>query len=147
MPFSGETQIKFSGAYPLPWWGLQASAAVQNLSGRPISATYAATSAQILPSLHRNLAACGVQVVCTQSVTINLIEPNTMFEDRYTLADVRLSKNIVVARWRIQPRLDVYNLFNSSAVNSLITRYGGTWLQPQEVFGARMAKFGVQIDF
>jgi hypothetical protein len=33
--------------------------------------------------------------------------------------------------WRIQPRLDVYNLFNSSDVNSLITRYGSTWLSPK----------------
>ena len=53
----------------------------------------------------------------------------------------------LIARWFIQPRLDVDNLFNSSDVNSLITRYGGTWLQPQEVFGARMVKFCAQIDF
>jgi hypothetical protein len=85
--------------------------------------------------------------VCNQTATISIIEPNTVFEDRYTLADVRLSKNIAVARWRVQPQLDVYNLFNSSAVNSLITRYGRTWLQPQEVFGARMVKVGAQIDF
>jgi hypothetical protein len=45
------------------------------------------------------------------------------------------------------PRLDVYNLLNSDAVNSMITRYGQTWLRPQEVFGARMVKLGVQVDF
>ena len=37
-PFKGDTQVKFSGAYPLPW-GFQASGAIQNLSGRPIAAT------------------------------------------------------------------------------------------------------------
>ena len=57
LPFSGELQIKVSGAYPLPWWGLQLSGVLQNLSGRPIAATYVATNAQIAPSLGRNLAA------------------------------------------------------------------------------------------
>jgi hypothetical protein len=80
-------------------------------------------------------------------VVVNILKPNSRFEDRYTLADARLSKTARFGRWRVQPRVDVYNLFNSGAVNSLQTRYGGTWLQPLEVFGGRMLKFGAQIDF
>ena len=34
-----QNQIKISGAYPLPWWGLQASAVFQNVPGvRPADA-------------------------------------------------------------------------------------------------------------
>jgi hypothetical protein len=147
MPFRGETQIKLSGSYPLPWFGMQVSAAVQNLSGRPTTATAVYTNAQIAPSLGRNLAACPATGTCTATVTATILEPFTLFEKRYTLADVRVSKNVRIGRVQIQPRLDVYNLFNSDAVNSFINRYGATWLQPQEVFGARMLKLGAQIDF
>jgi hypothetical protein len=148
-PFKGDTQVKFSGAYPLPW-GFQASGALQNLSGRPIAATMSIPNSQIAPSLGRNLASCGAAAVCTASATVTILEPNTMFEDRYTLLDVRLSRNFQWGRTRLQPRVDIYNLFNSDAVNTLRTTYGATnntWLQPLEVFGARMAKVGIQVDF
>ena len=121
--------------------------ALQNLSGRPVASTYVATNAQIAPSLGRNLAACGAAVTCTASAVVTIMEPNTVFEDRYTLLDLRLGKTVRVGRLRMMPRLDVYNLLNSDAVNSMITRYGTTWLRPQEVFGARFFKLGVQVDF
>ena len=149
VPFKADTQIKFSGAYPLPW-GFQVSGALQNLSGRPIAATTSIPNAQIAPKLGRNLAACGAAVACASSVTVTILEPNTMFEDRYTLLDARLSRTLRFGRVRVQPRIDLYNLFNSDAVNTLRTTYGATnntWLQPLEVFGARMAKVGAQIDF
>jgi hypothetical protein len=145
-PFKGDTQIKFSGSYPLPF-GFQASGAVQNLSGRPISATLSYTNNQIATSLGRNLAACGAQTTCTSQVTVTILEPNKLFEDRYTLLDVRLGRTFRYGRLRIQPRLDLYNLANSDAVNTSRATFGSTWLQPLEVFGARMAKVGAQIDF
>jgi hypothetical protein len=40
-PFSAQTQVKLSGVYPLPWWGIQASAAFQNLAGIPLAASSA----------------------------------------------------------------------------------------------------------
>ena len=48
--------LKFLGVYPLPWWGLQASATLQSTPGPEITATYAATNAEISPSLGRNLS-------------------------------------------------------------------------------------------
>ena len=50
--------------YPLPW-DFMVSAVFQNISGPTITANYAATNAQIAPSLGRNLAACRGAVVCT----------------------------------------------------------------------------------
>jgi hypothetical protein len=146
LPIAGQAQIKISGAYPLPW-GLQASGALQNLPGRAIAATYVATNAEIVPSLGRNLAACGTRVPCTATTTVTIMEPNSQFEDRYTLLDARLSRMFRVARMRVQPRLDIYNLFNSAPVLNQNTRYGTSWLQPLEIFGARFVKVGVQLDF
>jgi hypothetical protein len=145
-PFSGQTQVKLQGSYPLPW-GLRASATLQNLSGLPVSATYAATNAEIAPSLGRNLAACGAAAVCTATTTLTVLEPTTVFEPRYTIFDVRLSKSIPMGRVKFQPRVDVYNLFNAAAVLSQNNRIGATFRQPLEIIGARFVKLGLQVDF
>src|SRR5439155_17387053 len=55
-PWSSNTQVKFSGTYPLPM-RFVASATLQNLAGIPLAANYPAPSAAIAPSLGRNLSA------------------------------------------------------------------------------------------
>jgi hypothetical protein len=146
VPWSGQTQVKMSGAYPLPW-GLQTSATFQSLPGAAIAASYVATNAEIAPTLGRNLAACGARVPCTSTATITLFEPNTVFEDRYTLLDLRLSKAIRIGHLRVLPRVDLYNLLNATSVFRNNGRYGPSYLRPIEIFGARLAKIGAQIDF
>ena len=49
--------MKFLGVYPLPFWGLQASATLQSTPGPEITASYSATNAEIAPSLGRDLSA------------------------------------------------------------------------------------------
>ena len=141
-----QTQVKFSGAYPLPW-GLQASATLQHLPGINISATHVVTNAETLPSLGRNLGQCRGAATCTGTVTINLIEPNTVREPRQTQVDFRLAKNVRAGRVRLQPRMDIYNLFNAGDVQGLITRYGASWLNASDILAGRLFKFGGQIDF
>src|SRR5439155_450292 len=46
-PWAAQTQVKFSGNYVLPLWGLQTSATYQSLPGIPRYGTYVATNAQI----------------------------------------------------------------------------------------------------
>src|SRR5262249_7861110 len=129
LPFEGQTQLKFSGAYPLPWWGLQAAATYQNLPGLPIQASYVATNAQVAPSLGRNLGACGTSATCTATVTIaHLIAPNTQFEDRLNQLDIRLSKKIQFGRARLTGMFDLYNFLNASTITALNTRFGPAWL-------------------
>jgi hypothetical protein len=42
---------------------------------------------------------------------------------------------------------DMYNLFNASTVLAINTNYGPNWLRPSNVLGARLFKFGAQLDF
>lgn len=145
--------------YQLPWWGVQASANLQFLPGIPVAATYVATNAQVAPSLGRNLAACGDQSPCTATAAnpyyggavitsgIQLIEPNRTFENRLNQVDIRLAKLFTLGRGRIQGMFDIYNLFNASTVLSQNTRFGPSWRLPANILGARLFKFGVQIDF
>jgi outer membrane receptor protein involved in Fe transport len=101
----------------------------------------------IAPSLGRNLAACGAAATCNATATITVLEPTSQFEPRYTLVDLRLSRTIGIGRLRLQPRIDVYNLFNAATVLSQNTRLGATFRQPLEIVAARFVKVGVQVDF
>ena len=67
----------------------------------PISATYAAPTAAIQPSLGRPLAGG------TRTVSLALIEPFTMFEGRITQLDVRLLAGILELDGRPQRGVDV----------------------------------------
>ena len=148
LPFEGQTQIKFSGAYPLPWWGVRAAATYQNLPGLPVLASYVAANAQVAPSLGRNLGACGSSATCSATVTVaNVIEPNTIFEARLNQVDVRLSRPFRLGPVRITGMFDVYNLLNASTITALNTRFGSAWLTPVSILPARLFKFGAQLDF
>jgi len=148
LPWSAQTQVKLAGNYPLPWWGLQVSGNYQNLPGIPIFANYVATNAEIAPSLGRNLASCpSATGPCASTATIAVLAPNTLFEDRISQFDVRLAKTLRLGRARLQGQFDIYNLFNASAVLAESFVYGTNWLRPSGVLGARLVKFGAQLDF
>jgi hypothetical protein len=150
IPFKAQTQIKFSAAYPLVW-GLQPSVVFQNLPGIAVGATTGATwavpNSVIRSSLGRDLSTCTGAATCTATATVSIIEPYTLFEDRYTMLDLRLSKSIQVGRTRFQPRVDLYNVLNSATVLTENTTYGAQFRLPTNVLPARLVKFGVQVDF
>jgi hypothetical protein len=149
LPWAGQTQIKVSAIYPLPW-GTRVSAVYQNLAGIPVLASYVATNAEIQPSLGRNLGSCGSAAVCTGTTIVpNIIEPNTEYEDRLTQLDLRLTKILRFGRGRLEGTFDVYNVFNSSAILAISTRYSTTnsWLRPTSIMGGRILRFGGQFDF
>jgi hypothetical protein len=147
-PWQAQTQIKFSGVYPLPWWGLQTSATFQNVPGLAWSANLVATNAQIAPSLGRNLAACPAATgPCNATATISLIAPNTVFEHRGNQIDLRLSKIVQLGRARLQGNLDVYNLTNQGDIISMNNSYGLTWTRPVSIMTGRLFKLGAQLNF
>ena len=145
-PWLGSTQLKLSGIYPLPW-GLQASAVFLNLPGAVVSGTYVATNAEIAPSLGRNLGQCRGAATCNGTATVTIIEPSSVRERRDAQVDLRFSKNVRSGRLRVQPRLDIYNLFNANSVLASNGRFGPSWLTPTDVLPGRMFKVGAQLDF
>ena len=104
-------------------------------------------NAQVAPSLGRNLGACRGAATCNGTVTVDLIEPGTLYEKRLKQLDLRLSRRFRTARGNLMASFDVYNVFNGVDVLSMTTRYGPAWLEPVEVLGPRMFKFGAQYDF
>jgi hypothetical protein len=129
-----------NGVFPLPAQ-FAASFALVNLAGPNYTASYAATNADVSPSLGRNLSG-GVT-----SVTVQLVDPQTLFEDRITRLDLRLSKVLNVSRLRIQVNVDAYNALNSSAVRAVNTTFGSSWTRPTQILDPRIIQIGGQISF
>ena len=118
------------------------SATYQNVSGTDIYATYAATNAEIAPSLGRNLAG-GVR-----TATVPLMMPRQEFEGRITRLDVRVSKLVNIGpKLRLQLNLDAYNALNASSIRAVNTTYGPRWLYANQILDPRLFQFGGQLTF
>jgi carboxypeptidase family protein/TonB-dependent receptor-like protein len=137
-----QPNIKAQGVYPLPWYGLQLSAALQNVPGAPITANYTATNAEVTSSLGRTLSS-GMN----GTVVVPIIQPGTLFEHRETQLDLRFSKRFTVQKTRILGSLDVFNFLNRAGIDAVNTNYGGQWLRPTRIQGPRYVKFSAQVDF
>jgi hypothetical protein len=147
-PFMAQTQVKVFGSYPLPG-DFVVSGTFQNIGGIPVLANYQATNAEIAPSLGRNLAACRGQAVCTATAAVPLIAPQTMFEDRRTQLDLRVTKLVRMGpRVRLQANFDVYNALNASTILGINPAYGtAAWRRPTAILDARLIEFGGQLTF
>ncbi|HTI41083.1 MAG TPA: carboxypeptidase regulatory-like domain-containing protein [Vicinamibacterales bacterium] len=140
-PFSGNTQIKVNGSYPLPR-EFFVSALYQNLSGPNYTADWAAPTTLISQSLGRDLAG-GVR-----SAVVPLLTPNTYYDKRTTRLDLRMGKNIkLTPRVKVQGNVDLYNVTNSGSVLQDTTAYGGRWLVPTLVLEPRILQFSAQVTF
>jgi hypothetical protein len=139
-PWSDAVQIKMTAVYPLPWYGVEVAAVFQNLPGIPDTASRTYTSAEVLPTLGRNLS--------TSTVSVPILAPNTLFEDRLTQVDFRIAKGIRLGGTRrVKANLDIYNLLNSNAITRVNGAYGSRWLNATQIMTGRFARIGAQIDF
>ena len=131
-PFSAQTQVKLNGSLPLKA-GFVVSGVYQDMSGPAIEAVYAATTAQVAPSLGRDLSGGA------RTINVPLVVPQTLFEGRIRRLDLRLTKIFrLTTRMRLQANLDAYNALNSSAIQSLQTTFGPNWLSPTTILDARI---------
>jgi hypothetical protein len=135
------TQFRGLATYTIPRIDVQVSGTWSSTPGSQLAANYTVTSADALPTLGRNLS--------SGNVTVNLIEPGTLYADRNTNIDLRLAKILRFGRTRTQIGFDIYNLTNTDVVTSYNQNFvaGGAWLTPTGIQPARYVKIGAQIDF
>ena len=131
-PWKNNRQLKLNGSYPLPG-GFNISAIYQNTSGPTYNATYAATTAEILPFLGRNLAG-GVR-----TANVPLITPYTQFEARRNQLDIRSSKVFQLGKYRLRGNFDLYNALNGAAILGVNSTFGPDWRRPQSGGGTNSA--------
>jgi hypothetical protein len=140
-PWSADTQVKFSGTIPLPYL-FSAAVTYQNLPGIPYYSSYVFRNADIAPSLGRNLAA-GVN----GTVTVDLIAPQTQFEDRIQQLDFRFARTFRFGGKRVEPEFDIYNALNASPILAVNNSFGAAWRTPTQILSGRTLKFGAKMTF
>jgi hypothetical protein len=87
--------------------------------------------------------------VCTATASaIPLMVPYTQFEGRRNQIDLRLSKIVRVgSRVRLQGNVDIFNVFNNSAITVRNNTFGSAWGRPQAIVEPRLIQLGGQLTF
>lgn len=138
------TTFKMSAAYQLPY-DFQLSGTFLATPGPSVSANYA-VNAQI----------AGRPIIGSTSnattITVNLIEPNTVFLDYKNQLDVRIARGFRFGRTRLQGFADIFNVLNAGTVLRVNETYGANpatnqWLTPTAIMEARYVRFGMQMSF
>ncbi len=136
-PLAAGTQLKFVGTYTLPW-NLAAAATFQNVPGPQITSTYAVPTSVVAAGLGRNP---------TSAVTVDLIPAGTMYQPRINQLDFRTSRLFALGRNKIKVSVDLYNAFNSSAIQGQNNTFGVNWLKPTSILQGRLLKLSTQVDW
>src|SRR5688572_10878559 len=135
------TSLRGLATYVVPKIDLQVSGTWRSDPGPELAANYVVTSAIALPSLGRNLS--------SGNVTVNLVEPGTLYGARINNIDMRIAKILRFRGTRAQVGVDIYNVLNTDVVTLYNNGYSptGAWLTPTAILPARYARFNMQLDF
>ena len=131
------------GSYMVPWVDVQIAGTLRSDQGGDLAANWTAPNSATV-GLNRPFAG-----VAGTTITVNLIEPGTLYGDRVNQFDIRVAKILRFGRTRTNIGFDVYNVMNKAAILSYNQGFipNGTWLAPTSIQQSRFAKFSAQIDF
>jgi hypothetical protein len=140
------TDFRGLATYTVPRIDLQVSGTWRSNPGEALEANWNGVNDTVANAgpqpLGRNLS--------DGSVTVNLLEPFTVFADRVNVVDFRVAKILRYGRTRAQIGLDIYNLLNTDVVTARTQTYSPTttaWLTPTGIQPARYARISAQFDF
>jgi len=138
------TRATALGSYTIPKVDVQVAGTLRSDPGGQLAANWTAPNSATV-GLNRPFAGLG-----GQTITVNLIEPGTLYGERVNQIDMRFAKILRFGRTRSTVGLDLYNLTNSDAVltyNQTFSPTTTTWLRPNSVLQARFLKISAQVDF
>ena len=135
------TSFRGLATYIVPKIDVNVSATWRSDPGPELRADYVVTNAIALPSLGRNLS--------SGNVTVNLVEPGTLYGARQNNIDLRVAKILRFGQTRAQFGVDIYNLLNTDVVTQYNNGYNptGAWLTPTAILPARYVRLNLQFDF
>jgi hypothetical protein len=137
------TRATALGSYTIPWVDVQLAGTMRSDQGGDLAALWAAPNSASV-GLNRTFAG-----VAGNTITVNLVEPGTLYGDRVNQFDIRVAKILRFGRTRTNIGFDVYNVMNKAAILTYNQTFipNGTWLAPTTIQQSRFAKFSAQIDF
>ena len=136
-----KTSFRALGSYLLPKVDVQVSGTLSRRPGVGLSANVVVPAASVVGSLGRPLSG-GVS-----NITVNVIEPNTLFGDTINQVDLRIAKIMRFGRTRTNLAVDLVNALNGNAVLSYNNTFSANWPAPQTVLTARLFRVSAQFDF
>jgi hypothetical protein len=162
-PFRND--FKISGNYPVGW-GVDVSAVFMSYAGKgnsytaqdPSLGVYWVVPASVFPNGQRTrtvtsapiLLAAGTQ---TQAPGVNLIPPNTKFQERWNQLDISAKKTFRFGTKEFQAQAAVFNVTNNNVVlqevqtTSAVTGVSPSLGQPQNFLQARMLRLALLVNF
>ncbi len=179
------TQIKFAATVPLPWFGLNVSGSYQGLpgyllgtsaltaggAGAPnftnisgLGSSYTVTAATRYTVCPGSSASQGCVVgnlvapgLITSSLSVPLVPPGIEQTPRMNQVDFSIAKRINAGHFRIDPKIDIFNLLNSDDYFTVrTTTYtptaaagvsGGTYLLPGSIIQGRLLRIGAVVNW
>lgn len=148
------TQVKGLATYTIPRIDVQVAGTLQSrpyvgtnfpsIASQSLAANWLVFNAQVAPELGRVLS--GNQ----PTAFVNMVEPGSLYGERINQVDLRMAKIVRYGRTRTNVAVDLFNIFNASAVttfNQTFTGTGASWLQPTSILSARLVKLSVQFDW
>jgi hypothetical protein len=139
--------VKFLGSYTVPKVDVQIGASYQSIPGIEYAAVYSAPNSDLSRSpASGGLGRLPTNGVATGSTSVNLLQPGSLYGDRFNQIDLRLGKILRLGHTRSNLSLDIFNLFNSAVISQASPVYV-TWLAPQAVVAPRLLKVSWTFDF
>jgi hypothetical protein len=137
------TQVKLNGAYTIPKADVLVSATYQSIPGPVVQANYVVTE-----------RAPGVPLVGGPTATVALLPATggvagfgAEYGERLNQVDLRVGKLLRAGRIRSMVNVDLFNIFNRSAVTAENPSFPAAFRRPTQIMLARFVKIGAQFDF
>ena len=130
------------GSYTVPKIDVLLATTFRSEQGQQLAANYLASGTN--STLGRPFAGP------SQTITVNLIEPGTVYGDRANQLDLRVAKNLRFGGTRTNIGLDMFNILNSNPVLTYDQTYSpttNTYLRPTSVLQPRYVKISAQFNF
>ncbi len=124
-----EWQVRLSSNLELPM-GIHFTPILRGQAGRPYAPTFIA------------------RLNYSTNVSIKASPRGEQRNDDVVVFDMRLAKAFTLkGTHTIRGFADVYNMFNTNAVQDMTTSYGSNFLRPSLISGPRIARFGLRYEF
>jgi hypothetical protein len=137
------TRINGSAAYNIPWADVLVSTVFQSVPGASLGATFTYNKNDIIwnpASASRATEPCtgaaatlgtgclGTARNVGTANGVQLMLPNELLGERTTIFDIKFAKNIRFQDKRVTVGVDIYNMFNSDAINSYNATLTGSFV-------------------
>jgi hypothetical protein len=156
-PFRND--FKLAGNYPLPW-GVEVSGVFMSYAGKgnsytaqdPSLGVYWSVPASAFPNGQRTRVVTSAPILLnagtqTQAPGVNLISPNTKFQNRWNQVDLSAKRTFKFGTREFQGQFAVFNVMNGNVVLQEVQTYGSTLGQPQNFLQARMLRLALLVNF